>query len=443
MPILKRKAKVQRIAFISLGCPKNQVNAERMMHDLHAAGFAIAESVYHGADAVIVNTCGFVDDAKKEAIDSILEMAQLKADGTVGKILVTGCMAQRHQDEIIAEIPEVDGVLGLGANDDIVQHMQALLGGTAVAESPDISCLQLGGERKLLSPKHWAYLQIADGCNNCCTYCAIPGIRGPFRHRSAEDILAEAEALCAAGARELVLIAQDVTAYPALPALLQQLCQLEQLSWLRLLYCYPDEISDELIAVMANENKIVKYIDLPLQHADDRILAAMGRRGTQAQITTVLNKLRAVMPGIAIRTTFICGFPGEDEAAFETLAEFAAQQTFTHMGAFAFSPQEGTPAASFPNQIDPDIAQQRVEILTQQQAEIALQHKEQLAGQVVHAMVETHDPYTDSYLARTTADAPEIDGMLAFTCPRHLQPGEVVPVQLIGMKEDMLIGKTV
>ncbi|MCL2446611.1 MAG: 30S ribosomal protein S12 methylthiotransferase RimO [Oscillospiraceae bacterium] len=441
MPIIKRKAKVQKIAFVSLGCPKNQVNAERMMHDLQAAGFAIAESVYHGADVVIVNTCGFVDDAKKEAIDSILEMAQMKADGTVGKILVTGCMAQRYQDDITAEIPEVDGVLGLGANDDIVEHVQNLLGGATVNESPDISCLQLGGERKLLSPQHWAYLQIADGCSNCCTYCAIPGIRGPFRHREMEDILAEAEALVQRGARELVLIAQDVTAYPALPSLLTQLCQLEQLQWLRLLYCYPDEISDELIAVMASENKIVKYIDLPLQHADDRMLAAMGRRGTQADITAVLDKLRTAMPDVAIRTTFICGFPGEDDAAFENLAEFVAAQKFTHMGAFVFSPQEGTPAATFPNQIDPEIAQQRVDILTQQQAEIALQHKENLAGQTVQAMVEAHDPYTDGYLARTAADAPEIDGILMFTCPRHLQPGDVTAVKIIGIKEDMLIGK--
>jgi len=441
--MIKRKPKVQKIAFVSLGCPKNQVNAERMMHDLQAAGFAIAESAYSGADAVIINTCGFIDDAKKEAIDSILEMAQLKADGTVGKILVTGCMAQRYYDDITTEIPEVDGVLGLGANDSIVEHVQNLLGGAAVADCPDISCLQLGGARKLLSPEHWAYLQIADGCSNCCTYCAIPGIRGPFRHRSAENILAEAEELVQRGARELVLIAQDVTAYPALPDLLRALCKIKSLQWLRLLYCYPDEITDELIAVMTNEDKIIKYIDLPLQHADDRILADMGRRGTQAQITAVLNKLRAAMPAIAIRTTFICGFPGEDDTAFETLSAFIHEQKFAHMGAFVFSPQEGTPAATFPNQVDPEIAQQRVDILTQQQAEIALQHKEQLSGQTMQVMVELHDPYTDSYLARTSYDAPEIDGMLAFTSPRVLQAGDIVQVQILGLKEDLLVGKMV
>ena len=451
MPIFKKKAPAQdaasdakrvKIAFVALGCPKNQVNAERMMADLTAAGFTIAESVFHGADAVIVNTCGFVDDAKKEAIDSILEMVQLKQDDTVKKILVTGCLAQRYQDEIMAEIPEVDAVLGLGANDDIADLMlQVLQEDTSVTQYPDLSCLKLSGARERMSPEHWAYLQISDGCSNNCTYCSIPSIRGPLRCREIDDILSEAQQLAQSGVRELVLIAQDTTAYPNLPELLRALCQIDELRWIRLLYCYPDGMSDELIAVMAAEPKIVKYIDLPLQHADDRILNAMGRRGTQADIIAVLGKLRKAMPGIAIRTTFIAGFPGEDEQAFETLAAFVEEQRFARMGAFAFSPQEGTPAYDMPGQVEPETAQQRVEILTQQQAAIALQLMQESVGQTLEVMVQEYDTYTDSYIGRSTADAPEIDGLVLFTGREHLHAGDVAQVEILGTKEDWLVGK--
>ena len=452
MPIFKKKKEAQQrgsvsdaknpsVAFVCLGCPKNQVNAERMMAELLAAGMKLQENVFHGADAVIVNTCGFVDDAKKEAIESILEMAQLKKDGIVRKVLVTGCLSQRYQDEIKNEIPEVDAVLGLGANDDIARHVRTVLAGSQVAEYPALSCLSLGGTRKLISPDHWAYLQIADGCSNCCAYCAIPGIRGPFRSRAMADILAEAELLALQGARELVLIAQDVTAYPGLPELLKTLCLIENIRWIRLLYCYPDEISDELIEVMANESKIVKYMDLPLQHIDDRILKAMGRRGTSADIRNILAKLRKTIPGIAIRTTFIAGFPGEDEQAFEALSAFIEEQRFTRAGVFAFSPQEGTPAYDLPNQVDPEIAQKRAEILTQQQAIIAAQLQQEAIGRVLEVMVEQYEMYTDSYLGRSTADAPEIDGFVVFTGKQNLQAGDIVRVKILNTKEDALLGQ--
>ena len=434
-------AKRVKIAFVTLGCPKNQVNAERMMADLVAAGFSIAESVFMGAEAVVVNTCGFVDDAKKEAIESILEMAQLKQEGVIQKILVTGCLAQRYQDEIMAEIPEIDAVLGLGANDNIAEHMRNILDGGQVTEYPALSCLSLSGARKLTSPEHWAYLQIADGCSNNCTYCSIPSIRGPLRCREVEDIVAEAAQLAQKGVRELVLIAQDTTAYPELPALLRKLCEIEEIQWIRLLYCYPDGMTDELIETMASEAKIVKYIDLPLQHADDRILKAMGRRGTQADIRAVLAKLREAMPEIAIRTTFIAGFPGEDEQAFETLAAFVEEQRFAHMGTFAFSPQEGTPAYDMPDQVDPEVAQQRVEILTQQQAAIAQERKEAAVGQTFEVMVQLYENYTDSFIGRSHGDAPEIDGHVIFTGRRHLQAGDIAQVEILGTKEDWLVGK--
>jgi len=442
MPMMKRK-KAASVGFVALGCPKNQVNAERMMADLQAAGMKLKENVFNGADVVVVNTCCFVDDAKKEAIESILEMAQLKQDGVVKKILIAGCMAQRYQDEILQEIPEVDAVIGLGANDSIVEHVQQVLAGEQVAQFPELHCLKLSGQRKRTGPTHWAYLQVADGCSNGCTYCAIPEIRGPFRAREPEDILAEAQQLAQDGVRELVLIAQDTTAYSGLPALLCELCKVDGIHWVRLLYCYPDEITDELIEVMASEDKIVNYIDLPLQHADDHILNAMGRRGTQADIASVLGKLRAAMPGIAIRTTFITGFPGENDAAFEALAQFVEQQRFAHMGCFAFSPQEGTEAAALPNQIENEIAQQRAEILTQQQAAIAEQRKQESIGQVLEVMVDEYDTYNDCYIGRSQFDAPEIDSFITFVGRRTLQAGDIAQVEILALREDALVGKIV
>jgi len=436
------------VAFVCLGCPKNQVNAERMMAGLEAAGFALAESVYQGADAVIVNTCAFIDDAKQEAIEHILEMAALKQDGIIKKIIVTGCLAQGYGEEIVKEIPEADAVLGPGANGEIARHVEAVLAGESVTELPELSRLPLNGPRKLTSPAHWAYLQVAEGCDNRCSYCKIPGLRGAFRSRTMEDILEEANLLVEQGARELVLIAQDTTRWGLdlygelrLPALLREICKIDELRRVRLLYCYPDEVTDELIQVMADEPKIAKYIDLPLQHIDDRILRAMGRRGTGDEIRALLDKLRAKIPGIAIRTTFITGFPGEDEAAFEALSAFVLERRFAHMGVFAFSPQEGTPACALPGQIEPEIARERAEILTQQQAEIALQLQREAMGRVFEVLVDEYDPYTDSFAGRGEADAPEIDSAIVFTSKEHLQAGDMAQVEVFDFKGDVLVGR--
>ena len=439
-----------RVAFVCLGCPKNQVSAERMMADLQAAGFALAESVYHGADAVIINTCAFIDDAKKEAVEHILEMADLKEEGVVKKIIVTGCLAQDCREDIMKEIPEADAVLGLGANGDIAEAVAAVLAGERAEFFPDLSCLPITGARRVTSPGHWAYLQIAEGCDNHCAYCKIPALRGSFRSRTMEDILEEASLLVNQGARELVLIAQDTTRWGLdiygelrLPALLRALCEIDALCRLRLLYCYPDEITSELLEVMADEPKIAKYIDLPLQHIDDRILKAMGRRGSGSQIRMLLDEMRRRIPGIAIRTTFITGFPGEDEAAFEALSAFVEEQRFTHMGVFAFSPQEGTAAYDMPDPVEPETAQARAEILTQQQADIVLQLQQEAAGQVLGVIVDAYDPYTDSFAGRGEADAPEIDALVVFTADDNLQAGDMAEVEIFDAREDCLLGRAV
>jgi len=455
MAIFKRKTKAAEpaqaapsVGFVCLGCPKNQVNAERMMADLQAAGFTIVENVYHGADAVIVNTCAFIDDAKKEAVEHILEMAELKKQGTVKKLLVTGCLSQGYREEIAKEMPEADAVLGLGANGDIARHVEAVLAGGSAVAFPDLACLPLNGPRKLTSPGHWAWLQIADGCDNRCTYCKIPQLRGGFRSRTLEDILEEANLLAEQGVRELVLIAQDTTRWGLdlygelrLPELLCALCKIDELRRVRLLYCYPDEVTDELIEVIASEPKIAKYLDLPLQHIDDRILKSMGRRGGSDEIRGLLDQLREKIPGIAIRTTFITGFPGEDEAAFEALSDFITVQRFAHMGVFAFSPQEGTPACELPDQVEPEVAQARAEILTQQQAEIVLQLQQEAVGREIDVIVDVYDPYTDSFIGRGEADAPEIDGMVVFTAWENLQAGDAARVEIVDVKEDCLVGR--
>jgi len=438
-----------RVGFVCLGCPKNQLNAERMMASLRTAGMELVDNIYaEGADAVIVNTCGFIDDAKREAIEQILEMAELKQEGHVGRVIVAGCLAESCREQIKVEIPEVDAVLGLGANEDIAQHVEEALSGTGAEVFPALECLPLGGPRYLTSPAHWAYLQLADGCSNRCAYCKIPDIRGPFRSRPEEDILEEAEKLVKGGVRELVLIAQDTTRYgldiygePCLSDLLRKLCLIKGLRWVRLLYCYPDAVSDELIEVMAGEEKIVKYIDLPLQHIDDGILRAMGRRVNSAQIKALLAKLRDEIPGITIRTTFITGFPGEDEAQFEALSAFIEEQRFEHMGVFAFSPQEGTPAYLMVNQIDAETARRRAEILTQQQADIAEGLGRERVGQIMPVIVEDYDPYTDSYMGRGFCDAPEIDGGVVFVCKRDLKNGDIVQVRIRGIRDDDLLGE--
>ena len=437
-----------KIGMISLGCPKNQVDAEHMLALMDAEGWEIVDYV-DGCDAVIVNTCGFIDDAKKEAIENILDMVELKKEGVISKIIVTGCLAQRYKDEIVKEIPEVDAVIGIGANGDIIKTVEEVMSGVATIENYPPQCdLTLEGQRILTTPHYWAYLKIGEGCSNRCTYCTIPSIRGNMRSRSMENVIDEAKQLAESGVKELILIAQDTTSYGLdlygelkLPELLNELCKIDSIEWIRLLYCYPDRITDELIETMKNQEKVVNYIDLPLQHADDKILKAMNRRGDQALIRNVISKLRTEIPDVVIRTTFIVGFPGEGEEEFETLAEFVNEIEFDRLGVFTFSPQEGTPAFDMEDQVDEDIKTRRGEVIMQDQYSIMEEKNNEKIGKTYRVVVEDYDGYSDSYTGRTYMDAPEIDGLVKFTSHKDLDIGDFVDVEIFDVEDYDLIGE--
>ena len=436
-----------KIGMISLGCPKNQVDAEHMLALMDAEGWEIVDYV-DGCDAVIVNTCGFIDDAKKEAIENILDMVELKKEGVISKIIVTGCLAQRYKDEIVKEIPEVDAVIGIGANGDIIKTVEEVMSGVDTIENYPPQCdLPLEGQRILTTPHYWAYLKIGEGCSNRCTYCTIPSIRGNMRSRSMENVIDEAKQLAESGVKELILIAQDTTSYGLdlygelkLPELLNELCKIDSIEWIRLLYCYPDRITDELIETMKNQEKVVNYIDLPLQHADDKILKAMNRRGDQALIRNVISKLRTEIPDVVIRTTFIVGFPGEGEEEFETLAEFVNEIEFDRLGVFTFSPQEGTPAFDMEDQVDEDIKTRRGEVIMQDQYSIMEEKNNEKIGKT-YRVVEDYDGYSDSYTGRTYMDAPEIDGLVKFTSHKDLDIGDFVDVEIFDVEDYDLIGE--
>ncbi len=437
-----------KIGMISLGCPKNQVDAEHMLALMDAEGWEIVDYV-DGCDAVIVNTCGFIDDAKKEAIENILDMVELKKEGVISKIIVTGCLAQRYKDEIVKEIPEVDAVIGIGANGDIIKTVEEVMSGVDTIENYPPQCdLPLEGQRILTTPHYWAYLKIGEGCSNRCTYCTIPSIRGNMRSRSMENVIDEAKQLAESGVKELILIAQDTTSYGLdlygelkLPELLNELCKIDSIEWIRLLYCYPDRITDELIETMKNQEKVVNYIDLPLQHADDKILKAMNRRGDQALIRNVISKLRTEIPDVVIRTTFIVGFPGEGEEEFETLAEFVNEIEFDRLGVFTFSPQEGTPAFDMEDQVDEDIKTRRGEVIMQDQYSIMEEKNNEKIGKTYKVVVEDYDGYSDSYTGRTYMDAPEIDGLVKFTSHKDLDIGDFVDVEIFDVEDYDLIGE--
>lgn len=437
-----------KIGMISLGCPKNQVDAEHMLALMDAEGWEIVDYV-DGCDAVIVNTCGFIDDAKKEAIENILDMVELKKEGVISKIIVAGCLAQRYKDEIVKEIPEVDAVIGIGANGDIIKTVEEVMSGVDTIEKYPPQCdLPLEGQRILTTPHYWAYLKIGEGCSNRCTYCTIPSIRGNMRSRSMENVIDEARQLAESGVKELILIAQDTTSYGLdlygelkLPELLNELCKIDSIEWIRLLYCYPDRITDELIETMKNQEKVVNYIDLPLQHADDKILKAMNRRGDQALIRNVISKLRTEIPDVVIRTTFIVGFPGEGEEEFETLAEFVNEIEFDRLGVFTFSPQEGTPAFDMEDQVDEDIKTRRGEVIMQDQYSIMEEKNNEKIGKTYRVVVEDYDGYSDSYTGRTYMDAPEIDGLVKFTSHKDLDIGDFVDVEIFDVEDYDLIGE--
>ncbi len=440
---------LKKIGMISLGCPKNQVDAEIMLASLAEGGFEITNEV-DGADAVIINTCGFIEDAKKEAIENILDMAELKKEGIIGKIIVTGCLAERYREEIFTEIPEVDAVVGLGSNADICTVCKRVLEGESVEAFGEKTCLSLSGERLLTTPEWFAYLKIAEGCSNHCTYCAIPSIRGEFRSRQPEDVLAEAKHLAEMGVKELVVVAQDTTRYgedlygkSALPALLKALSKIEGIAWIRVLYCYPERITDELLDVIAETENIVKYLDIPIQHADSSVLKAMNRKGDYDSLLQLVQKIRARIPDAVLRTTLITGFPGETEEAFEMLCSFVKEARFDRLGCFAYSAEEGTPAASLPNQIDADVKRERGETVMDIQYRIFDEKNRENIGKILKTVVEGYDPYSDSYFGRTYRDAPDIDGQVRFTCGYELHEGEFVEVEIFDVLDYDLIGEVV
>lgn len=410
-----------KVGMVSLGCPKNQVDGEVLMASLKKAGFDTVDDAAL-ADIALVNTCGFIESAKKEAIEEILELAQLKKEGRIKKLVVTGCLAQRYQEEIHKELPEVDAVLGIGANGQIAEHLKKMMAGQFVEAFPEKESLPLSGERELTTPSYFAYLKIAEGCDNRCSYCAIPLIRGSYRSRTMESIEEEARRLVANGAKELVLIAQDTTRYGldlygeySLAKLLKRLCSLDGLRWLRVLYCYPDAITDELLEVMAQEEKIVKYIDLPLQHASGKILQAMNRRGDRQSLTALLKRIREKVPGVTLRTTLITGFPGETEEDFTQLAEFVKEVRFDRLGCFPYSQEEDTPAALLPEQLDEDVKERRAEIIMEDQMKIMEELGQRFVGSTLEVLTEGFDRYAECWFGRSAMDVPDIDGKVFFT----------------------------
>ena len=439
---------MKKIGFISLGCPKNQIDGECMLASLCAQGYELADP-YEGVDAVIINTCGFIESAKMEAIENILAMAELKKEGLVGKIIVTGCLAERYKDEIVKEIPEADAVVGIGAERDIVRICNETVDeGRQVLEFPPKSCLDFGRDRLLTTPGYYAYIKIAEGCSNRCTYCAIPDIRGPYRSRDMDDIVDEARALAEKGVREIILVAQDTTLYGrdlygclALPALLKRLAEIDGIAWIRLLYCYPDKFTDELIECMQKEEKVLNYVDLPLQHASDGVLKRMNRHSTADNSERLIKKLREKIPDICIRTTFITGFPGETEKEFEELLSFVERTEFERMGCFAYSPEEGTPAAEFEDQTDEQVKEDRKDRLMMKQYDIVESLQSRLVGKTLTVLTEGYDEETDSYFGRSYMDAPEIDGIVRFKCENEPSEGDFVAVRIIGWDEYDLLGE--
>ena len=422
------------IGFISLGCAKNQVDCERMMYRVQEAGHTVCPDVV-GCDVVVINTCGFIDSAKAEAIDYILSTAGLKADGYVGKILVTGCLSQRYQDEIMKEMPEVDGVLGTGSYTEIVPAIEALLADNQVADFGSIDAPEQETGRILTTPEHYAFIKIAEGCDNRCAYCIIPYLRGKFRSRQMDDVLYEARMLAASGVKELIVVAQDTSRYGTdlpghkrlLPDLLRELCKIEELHWIRVHYVYPDEIDDEFIKVMAEEPKIVKYLDIPIQHCNSKILKLMNRRGDGDFLRELFGKLRARIPELVIRTSLITGLPGEGEEEFEELCKFLKEMRLERVGAFAFSPEEGTPAAEM-EFVDHEIAQKRAEIIEMIQSGIMDDYNAAMIGKTLEILVEGYDEEFEQYYGRTYADSPDIDGRVWLACDEPLVEGTFVTV---------------
>ena len=436
------------VAFISLGCAKNQVNCEQMMAAAQAAGNTV-QAGPEGADVVVVNTCGFLASACVEAIENILEMAELKKAGKVKKILVSGCMAQRYQKDILQELPEVDGILGTGSYGDIAAAIDEVMGkGLRPCYLGNVSTAEQGGERILSTPPWYAYLRIAEGCDNRCAYCVIPALRGKYRSRPMAELLDEAAELASAGVKELIVIAQDITRYGTdlngehqLAKLLQELCKLD-FHWIRLHYLYPDEVTEELIDTVAREEKIVPYLDIPIQHCNDGILKAMNRRDTKAELLTLFGKLRERIPGLVLRTSLITGLPGEGEEELAELCDFLREVRIERAGVFPFSPEDGTKAAKMEH-VDFEEAQRRAEIVVDVQSDIIDAYNESVLGSVREILCEGFDPQAQMFYGRSYAESPDIDGRVWFTAEKEVPAGTFVPVRLTGTMDGELTGETV
>lgn len=438
-----------KVGFVSLGCPKNLLNTERMLSMLASEGFElVAEDTE--ADVVVINTCAFIESAKKEAIDNILDVAWLKEHHTLKGIVVTGCLPQRYGEEILKELPEVNCILGTGSFDRICGAVRAAYEGRNFCAIDPVDDVVFGGERVVTTPAHFAYLQIAEGCDNCCSYCVIPSLRGHFRSRPMGELVEEAQELASLGVKELCLIAQDTTRYGedlygtyALDSLITELSEIEGIEWIRLLYCYPDRITDGLIDVIAENDKVVKYLDMPIQHINDEVLSRMNRRDTRAGIEEVIRKMRQRVPGIVLRTTVIVGFPGETEKQFEELRKFLKDARFERLGVFPYSREEGTPAYDLPGQIPEKTKEKRQEILMEQQERIHNECNERFLGQTLKVLCEGYDQVAESFYGRSFADAFEIDGKVYFSSSRNVREGQFVDVRIDEVLDYDLLGKAI
>ena len=436
-----------RVGMVSLGCSKNLVDSERMLFKLRKHGYTLVKEP-GDADVVVVNTCGFIQSAKEEAIETILELAELKAEGTIQKIILTGCLTERYQEEVADQFTEVDAVVGIGDQKDIVSILESVLKKDRVVQFAPKSDAELMGDRIITTLPFYSYLKVAEGCSNRCSYCAIPKIRGPYRSVPMEAVLEEANRLAERGVTELIVIAQDTTQYgkdlygeSRLPQLLKALCEIPTVHWVRVLYCYPERITDELLDVMAAEEKIVKYLDIPIQHCDGEILRRMYRPGNETMLRNLIAKIREKMPDVTLRTTLITGFPGETKEQFNALGDFVQDMQFDRLGCFAYSEEEGTDAAEYEDQIDEEVKEDRQADIMELQQEISLEKGESRVGQVLTVMIEGKVADEDAYVGRSQADAPGVDGYVFVNTPETLVSGDFVRVKITGALEYDLIGE--
>ena len=438
-----------KVGMVSLGCSKNLVDSERMLYKLRERGYELVTEPGL-ADVAVVNTCGFIQSAKEEAIETIIELGKLKEDGTLKKIIITGCLTQRYQEEAAELFPEADAVIGIGDNKDIIDILDHVLANERVVKfSPKLDA-ELTGERIISTLPFFAYLKVAEGCSNCCTYCAIPQIRGKFRSVPMEEVLKEAQWLAENGVTELIVIAQDTTRYgedlygePKLPELLEKLSEIEGIKWIRTLYCYPERITDKLLETIADNGKLIKYLDIPIQHCNGEILSRMNRWGDKERLSQLMAHIRKKVPDIVLRTTLITGFPGETEEQFSELAEFVQEQRFERLGCFAYSQEEGTKAAEMENQLSEEVKNHRADIIMEQQMLISAANNEKLMGKRLTAVVEGFDKFAECYFGRTEKGAPDIDGKVFFTSENPLEIGDYVEIEISDTLDYDLMGEVV